>query len=249
MHIIKLNNSSSLLIENKTSHYFFLENDILDKKIKNPETGRNIKISTALGYEDENPSLYNKVKNFLKKVISKKDDSPTKNNDKEEDNSVKSKSIYIPKTITDEESKQRKEKLKKELTPKKIEDFEKSNDIEKVETLYSTPKGIKRDCFEVLLKNKNEEEIESLIQIIDSDIEDADYEGNEELKFKAEVTKKILKNIIIYKQQEQEKSIKKSKEKEKSKKKSGITTSGITISGKNSLDKKINPNNPTRFFR
>lgn len=79
MQIIKLNNKNSLLIE--ASNYYFIENDMLDKKIKNPETGREIKVSTALGYKDENPSLYNKVKNWLKKFSS---DDTDKIDDKKE---------------------------------------------------------------------------------------------------------------------------------------------------------------------
>lgn len=68
MDIIKLSRSSSLLMESKSQTIILLENDeILNKKITNPDTGRKVKVSSALGYKDSNPNFYNKVKNWLQK--------------------------------------------------------------------------------------------------------------------------------------------------------------------------------------
>lgn len=201
MQIIKLNNKNSILIE--SSNYYFIENNILDKKIKNHETGREIKVSTALGYKDENPSLYNKVKSWLKSKLTKKEENP-----KEIEKELPTNGLVNQGKIFNNSSSERKareKEAKKILTPKKLEDFYKSNDYEKIEHLYSTnANGFKREYFDEILKHFTSNEVENLIDITNSDIEDSEDARDDKMLKKSKSTNKMLKDILINKKSSEE---------------------------------------------
>ena len=67
-----LPNAEELLIEDKVLDYnnfiqlgkVVIEADVMDQKIKNPETGRKVKVSSAIGY-DKDTAVYKKAKEVI----------------------------------------------------------------------------------------------------------------------------------------------------------------------------------------
>lgn len=169
-----------------------LNEDSGDKKITNPETGRKIKISTALTYKDENPSLYQKVKNLLAKLKGNKPEEkkPEPEKKKPKPAEVQKRADIDPKIKFKTDAQRRDDAINIKLgvveAKKHIEDFYNADDDDKVAILMKAPAGdvAKTSFFKQLLHKTKTKDVIALTEKVEGDIEmavdidDSDQEQN-----------------------------------------------------------------------
>ena len=169
-----------------------LNEDSGDKKITNPETGRKIKISTALTYKDENPTLYQKVKKLLAKLKGNKPEEkklePEKKKPKPAE--VQKRADIDPKIKFKTDAQRRDDAINIKLgvveAKKHIEDFYNADDDDKVAILMKAPAGdvAKTSFFKQLLHKTKTKDVIALTEKVEGDIEmavdidDSDQEQN-----------------------------------------------------------------------